>query len=153
MYFTRSLTRLYIHDRGNPQNKSSCRSTPSVTFTVVRTLRPFAGTTLHRPRSPDSYSSSSSRSVTTLFVPLLPLNRPSRRSNFLARSLGAPGSICGRYARPQSSSVRRGRRLGRQADTTPIDGSAAVQRAGWTKLPRNIIKKVFCGCIWLDAHM
>ena len=137
MYFTRLLTMI----EGNPQNKSSCQSTPSVTVTVVRTLMPFAGTTLHRPRSPDSYSSSSSRFMTTLFVPLLPLNSPSRRSNFPVRSLGVLGSISGRYERPQSSFVRRGRRLGRQADATPIDGSAAVQRAGWTKLPKKIVRK------------
>ena len=106
---------------------------------------PFSGTRLLRFRPPSSYSSSSSsRLITTLFVHLLPLKESSRRSNLLLLLLlpEEPESISGRYERPQSNLVKRGRRLGRQADTTPMEGSADVQRAGWTKLPGDDVRKM-----------
>ena len=39
----------------------------------------------------------------------------------------------GRYVRPQISRAKRGLNEGRQAETTPIDGSAADQMAAGTK--------------------
>ncbi len=49
--------------------------------------------------------------------------------------------------------MKRGRKLGRQAETTPIDGSAAVQRAGGTKLPGNVVRKAPLERIWPDDYM
>ena len=140
------------------QNKLSCQSTLSVTVTVVLTRMPELGTSrgLWVPIPPITYSSLLESPILppvtlTLCTQglLTELSGVSRsRLKLSLRSLGIslliPSQLpayerseecarrVGRYELPQTRRTKRGRSEGRQAETTPIDASAAVQIAGVT---------------------